>query len=273
MFFFKLKNKLKWTNSKSFMNVSILKKSAQEQEPFYLKTLEHIIGMKEPPFYQKISEKKTRTLKERFNDFLSLEKNRERNKELLKDISKSYWSNIQAMKYHQGKTWIAPKDLFKKDKALYVADFHGTTLSNKISNVASLIESSPVSLLSVFSSKSGEKHVKSFLSNKLQLIPNIQYIYVNFQEGFLKAALVRMFSATIRSQVLKEHYDKYFFVNKLPKNIKENMMISNICVGYIYLVDNQCRIRWAGCGNATEEEKEYLITCSQRLIEEYKTEH
>ncbi|CCJ29634.1 unnamed protein product [Pneumocystis jirovecii] len=255
-------------NFRNYVNYISLKESEKKQGISPLKTLDHIIGMPLHPFQQKISEENLKTWKKRLNDFLSLERNRKRREELMKDISKSYWDDIQAMKYYQGKVrWIAPKN-----KALYVANFYGTTLSNTLGNTVSLIESSPVSLLSVFSSSSGEEHVKSFLSDELRLaVPDMQYIYVNFQESLLKAFLVRIFSAAIRKQVLKEHHvNKYFFVNKLPRDVKENMKILNMCVGYVYLVDSQCRIRWAGCGNAIEEEKKYLVKCSQRLVEEYR---
>ncbi|KAG5437826.1 hypothetical protein PCANB_000540 [Pneumocystis canis] len=247
-----------------------LKETNKKLNEFPLEVLNYPIGMKEPPISQKNIKKKVKTWKEKIDNMFSLERNIERRKELLKDISKSYWSDFQAMKYHQGKTWIAPKYLFRKDKALYIANFHGITLSNEIADTTSLIKLSPVSLISIFSSNSGEKHIRSFLSHELHsTVSDIQFIYINLQENFLKAGLVRMFSAAIRNQILKEQHSKYFFVNKLPRNVKENMMISNMCVGYVYLVDNQCRIRWAGCGNATNEEKEYLITCSQRLIKEY----
>ncbi|KAG5518431.1 hypothetical protein PMAC_002826 [Pneumocystis sp. 'macacae'] len=261
-------------NFRSFVSCLSLKRSEEKKEIFSLKALNHTVGMPVHPYQAKISEENSKTWKNRLNNFLSLEKNKEQRKELMKEASKSYWDDIQAMKYYQGKRWIAPESLFKKDKALYVANFYGTTLSNTVGNTTSLIELSPASLLSVFSSSSGEEHVKSFLSNELHsLVPSIQYIYINFQESILKALLVRMFSAYTKKKVLKEHHDKYFFVNKLAKDVKESMMILNMYVGYVYLVDNQCRIRWAGCGNATKEEKEYLVKCSQKLVEEYEAKN
>lgn len=271
IFFFGLKNGLKRRNLTNFVNAIPLNKT-QEIEKSTLLSLKYPLGMLEYPFSSlNLDKKLTKTWREKLKDVLSSEQNREQRKQLMKEISMSYWSDFQAMKYHQGKTWIAPKYLFEKDKALYIANFSGTTLSNITANTTSLIESSPASLVGIFSSKSGENHVKSFLSLELQqAVPKMQFIDINLQESLLKSMLVRLFSSNIKRQIPKEQHSKYFFVSKLSNNIKENMKILNRYVGYIYLVDNQCKIRWAGCGNATEEEKKYLITCSQKLLEEYK---
>ncbi|KTW26963.1 hypothetical protein T552_02454 [Pneumocystis carinii B80] len=227
--------------------------------------------MNEAPLVEKNSRKNKKNWRENLSNLLNLEKNKERREKLLKEASKSYLDDFQEMKYHQGKKWIAPNYLFNKDQALYIANFYGRTLLNVTANTTPFIESSAASLVSIFSSKSGEEHIKSFLTPKLYLeASNLKFIYINLQENFLKAMLVRLFSKNIKNSISKEYHNTYFFINKLPKDIKENMLITNIYVGYIYLVDNQCRIRWAGCGNATTEEKENLVICSQKLIKEYE---
>ena len=46
--------------------------------------------------------------------------------------------------------------------------------------------------------------------------------------------------------------------HRLGVQLKEPLGITNKHVGYIYLVDSQAKIRWAGCGFATPEEREAL---------------
>lgn len=41
-------------------------------------------------------------------------------------------------------------------------------------------------------------------------------------------------------------------------------------VGYVYLLDWECRIRWAGSGNAGVEEKAALVRGVARLQEEWQ---
>lgn len=38
--------------------------------------------------------------------------------------------------------------------------------------------------------------------------------------------------------------------------------------GYAFLLDRQNRIRWQGCGEATQEEILTMITCAERLVKE-----
>jgi ATPase complex subunit ATP10 len=44
------------------------------------------------------------------------------------------------------------------------------------------------------------------------------------------------------------------------------MGIDNKIVGYVYLVDKNCKVRWAGCGTATDEEVESLRTATAVLL-------
>ena len=44
------------------------------------------------------------------------------------------------------------------------------------------------------------------------------------------------------------------------------MMLENKILGYVYLVDANCRIRWAGCGLATNDEAENLRAATAVLL-------
>jgi len=44
------------------------------------------------------------------------------------------------------------------------------------------------------------------------------------------------------------------------------MGMTNSKVGYVYLVDENLKIRWAGCADATEREAQSLETCTGVLL-------
>ncbi len=44
------------------------------------------------------------------------------------------------------------------------------------------------------------------------------------------------------------------------------MGMTNSKVGYVYLVDENLKIRWAGCADATEKEAQALECCTGVLI-------
>jgi mitochondrial ATPase complex subunit ATP10 len=48
--------------------------------------------------------------------------------------------------------------------------------------------------------------------------------------------------------------------------LREPMGMVNKHIGYIYLVDENCKIRWAGCGFATEDEELSLQNCARVLL-------
>jgi mitochondrial ATPase complex subunit ATP10 len=49
--------------------------------------------------------------------------------------------------------------------------------------------------------------------------------------------------------------------------VREKMGMNSTRIGYVYLVDEKCRIRWAGCADAMKEEAHALETCTGLLLE------
>ena len=42
--------------------------------------------------------------------------------------------------------------------------------------------------------------------------------------------------------------------------------MTNSRIGYVYLVDENLKVRWAACADAKEEEEEALIRCTRILL-------
>ncbi len=77
----------------------------------------------------------------------------------------------------------------------------------------------------------------------------------------------------LRRRVGKENLDRYFIVRKgVSEEIKESIGLLNSKVGCTYLVDHECRIRWAGSGPSEPEERDGLTRVSCRLLEEMNKE-
>jgi ATPase complex subunit ATP10 len=75
----------------------------------------------------------------------------------------------------------------------------------------------------------------------------------------------------MRQKLPKEQHSRYFLVQKgFDQALKETVGMMNSKVGYVYLVDEECRIRWAGSGPADAEELEGLNAGVRKLIEEKK---
>lgn len=49
--------------------------------------------------------------------------------------------------------------------------------------------------------------------------------------------------------------------------LREDLGMVNKHVGYVYLLDEKCRVRWAGCADAKEEEANALANCTGVLLD------
>jgi ATPase complex subunit ATP10 len=46
--------------------------------------------------------------------------------------------------------------------------------------------------------------------------------------------------------------------------------MTNSRIGYVYLVDENLKIRWAACADAKEEEEKALFRCTRVLLDRHK---
>ena len=96
-----------------------------------------------------------------------------------------------------------------------------------------------------------------------------QHVTINVEENPLKAFMVRLFFPRLRKRLGRARWGTYFLNRRgLSDDLRDALAMWNSKVGYLYLVDGQCRIRWAANGEAREEEKESLVRCVRRLADE-----
>lgn len=98
-----------------------------------------------------------------------------------------------------------------------------------------------------------------------------QMININYEDNKGKAWLVKLFRGSLRKRFPEKDWDKYFLVQRgITDDIRESIGLLNSKVGYTYLVDHHCRIRWAGSGPSHPEENASLAKGLARLVEEIK---
>lgn len=134
------------------------------------------------------------------------------------------------------------------------------------------------SVVAVFSGMWAENQVKSFISPEAN--PGLQaaldqsgglaqLVRVNVEENTLKAWIIRLFVGSLRKQIGKPNWNRYFIVRRgISDEIRETIGLLNSKVGYVYLVDKDCRIRWAASGQSEPEERQGLVKGVQRLLDE-----
>jgi ATPase complex subunit ATP10 len=133
-----------------------------------------------------------------------------------------------------------------------------------------------------------QEHINSFVRPALSDMKDeglFQYVYVrtsvsnsstsnslrrmgqiNLQENPLKSFLVNMFLSSLRKTIPVEQQPTYLLSHQSLEYLREPMGMQNKHVGYVFLVDWDRRIRWAGCSWATLDEEEALRKCSHVLV-------
>ena len=188
------------------------------------------------------------------------------------------------MGYHRGKTFLAPPRLFKVGPSLYFPNMQGYTLASPstYSDTTSVL-SGKTSIVSVSSGKWAEDQTLTFLGEQqnpelAQQVEKLrrdglQRVWINIEEDWLKAWLVRLFVWSTKKRLKIEDWGRYFVVRKgINDGVKMSIGMTNSKVGHVYLVDANCRIRWAGNGDAVEGEKEGLVDVVKRLTDYMKME-
>ncbi|OAP60632.1 hypothetical protein AYL99_05634 [Fonsecaea erecta] len=258
-------------------------------EKFTPSALARPLGLEHPPRPGQNSPIDNRTLRERHEDFTSYEKALERRRVYLRTFFRPYFQEWRRVDHFKGKSFVSNPRLFKREKALYFPNIWGRTLAAEGDGPQGGRDTTPILMgkVSVIAMQSGhwaEEQVDTFISlksnpelNKMMEESNgrLQRVDINLQGDWVRALLVKMFSKRLRQTIPEERWNKYFMI-KLPRDIRRGLNdevrdaigLLNSQVGYVYLVDSSCKIRWAGSGHAWEGEVEGLNAAVRRLLQE-----
>ena len=99
-----------------------------------------------------------------------------------------------------------------------------------------------------------------------------QRVYLNVEENWMKAGLIRLFWSSLRKSIQEEEHGRYFLVRRgITDTTREETGMLNSKLGYVYLVDHECKIRWVGSAEAFPGEKESLVKGVERLVRAWRT--
>jgi len=228
-----------------------------------LPLLQKPLGVKEQPTTV------AKTWEERRADLLNQEKRLEQRKHLVKEATKGYFHDLNATRKYGGKTWIAPSKMIRQEAALYFPDIVGKTLDNGTPAHTTHLCQGKVSVISMLSTKMSEVQTasvvdltnKAFLSNQ-----NYRFVQINLQENVLKSLVVSMFLTSLRRTIPAKLQPTYLVSGQNMEYVRENLGMVNKHIGYVYLLDEHLKVRWAACGDGKLEEADALRTCVGVLL-------
>ncbi|KAH9478451.1 Mitochondrial ATPase complex subunit ATP10 [Psilocybe cubensis] len=188
---------------------------------------------------------------------------------LIKEVGKGYFHDLNMTRRHGGKTWIAPKVLIREDKALYLPNVSGSALNDGTKKDTTTLCYGKITVLAMLGTNISEAHARSFAYStnaRYQDNPLYQYVQINLQENLLKSFLVKLFSSSLRSSVPAHLQPTYLVSSQNMEYVRDPLGMTNSKVGYVYLIDENLKIRWGGSADATLEEAQSLESCTGVLL-------
>ncbi|KAK9477860.1 ATP10 protein-domain-containing protein [Lipomyces japonicus] len=232
------------------------------------------IGVRSPPHPDDNTGIDKRTKEQKRADFTNYDKHLEKRRQLLKEFSKSYFAEVKEFGENLGKEWTAPKSYFKADKALYMPNFFGTTVASSSSIGTTSVLKGKISIVRLYSALSGEKQVNTYFASNAEAYGDVpvekgyQIVDISVPESFVKSYISKFFEYRTKAKIGKTRQNTFFYGTKLPGDLNLSIGFVNKFAGYVYLVDKDCKIRWAASGPASDEEKESLQRSLAGLIGE-----
>jgi ATPase complex subunit ATP10 len=233
-----------------------------------------------------------RSLSQRKQDFTNYDKHLEKRARMTKQISKPYFRDWSNLRFFKGKVFKANERLFRGDVSLWFPNFFGKTLRGDaekrdrkdgyggLGRDSCVVMEGKISVVSLVSNAWAQAQVDSFCSESQnpelhQVLKGntdvAQQVVINVEENPLRWWLLQAFRGSLRAQRTKEEQDCYFMVRRgLDDMMKESIGFLNEKVGYVYLVDQECKIRWAGSAEAEPAERESMVKGLRRLIQDVK---
>lgn len=215
----------------------------------------------------------TRDLTERYKDFTNVEKHLEKREKIKSALARPYFRDWKNLEFEKGKLWLGNEKLWRADVSLWMPNLVGDTLVGELWRSTTETLRGKVSLVAVYQrdwakgqaeswygAKENPKVAKMIEDGKLNLLQ------VNVEDAPLARSIQGIFRWYMRRGMDKKKQENYFFVKQIPDSVVEEIGILNSRVGYVYLVDQDCKIRWAGCADANEGEKEALVKGCESLV-------
>ncbi|KAF9695838.1 hypothetical protein EKO04_005810 [Ascochyta lentis] len=251
---------------------------SKEDDVFVPKPLGRPIGFPDPP--QAGENTGNIRVKKDYSGMTMSQRNLAKRAELVEKWGTNYFRDFKNIrKYRSGKTFMANPRIFRKEAALYFPNFHGETLSQAEADTTHVLQGK-ISVVSVYSSQWGETQARTFTGKtenpELQEILRenagvAQMVDINIEENSMKAWIIALFKWQLKAKRSKEEWGRYFVVRKgVSEKIRETIGLLNGRVGYVYVVDEECRIRWAGSGDAEGTEMQDMNKGFRKLVETRK---
>ncbi|KAH3899941.1 related to Mitochondrial ATPase complex subunit ATP10 [Saccharomycodes ludwigii] len=218
-----------------------------------------------------------------FKDMFDERKTSQRTKELEKEFQQSGFFDMYAFRKTKGKLFLSPKSFWNAKFSLYFPHLVGSKLSTgEITNIEDSMRGK-ITVVKYAGNKVGESMVTSFFQkrskdNKNPVVidylndenainndfnfngscpPQVQIVEINMVDNSLKSFLLKLTLFSLRRLITSTKRQNLYFIcnrNQLPFGKREELGVNNVYAGYVFIVDPHLKIRWLGCGEASDDD-------------------
>jgi ATPase complex subunit ATP10 len=240
------------------------------------------VGVKRPPLPQDdpIAEEEAMLRLQQGGIKGRLDRNTVIRQDLLKGLDRSHvrdYKNITKAPMG-GKFYLGNKALYKSELSLYWPNLLGKTLAGEQTSTTELL-SGMISVVCLFQRQWAFDQTTTFVGSKenpqlAELLSQnsdvAQKIEINMEHVSAVGIFGWLFQWQLRRQRTEQEQHDYLVLSGFPQSQRESLGIMNNSIGYVFLVDQNCRIRWSGCAQGTDEEKQTLWQGVNTLINRAK---
>lgn len=209
---------------------------------------------------------------------------------MTKQIAKPYFRDWSNLRFSKGKIFKCNDRSFSGDASLWFPNFYGKTLAKGLDRIERKdgyrglgrdtvdVMRGKISVVSIVSSMWAKAQVDTFISAEqnpelqevLQGNKDVaQNVWINMENNWIRWWLLQTFRGNLRKGKSEEEQRRYFMVRRGVDDVmKEAIGALNDKVGFVYLVDEDCKIRWAGSADAEAGEKESMVRSLKQLVQE-----
>jgi ATPase complex subunit ATP10 len=204
------------------------------------------------------------------------EKAKEYRRLLLRKYAKPYMRDFRNLDVHRGKFYVANNKLWRSSASLYFPNLQGQTLADESLQDTTPTLQGKISLVGVWSRTWAMEQADTFTKDPAiraaiaESGGKAQVVQVTWEEQKLYALMMKMFQWNLKRSIAENEWSKFFIMSGIPLDVKDSLAMANDRVGNVYLLDENCKIRWTGCGDAWDEEKESLAKGIRKLVSEHR---
>lgn len=187
----------------------------------------------------------------------------------------------------KGRLFQAPPSFFKKDKALYFPNFKAKALTGERRELLDVFDDAKLTILRVYSTDAGYEMTDDYfkipgssdnytsetgVAVLKQQNPDVQIVELVLSESASKHFVHTFVTPSkVAATRPKSQHDKYLVALRdsvLDRSQREKLLLTNAYSGYVYIIDSNYKVRWAGSGWPDEKEVEGMWKAIRGLSKE-----